>query len=344
MHENMKKKVLLSVIFGALPLSMMAQDDLYFTPKKSVKEVKSSVENVDDGPAYYSGSNRSDDEYNRMGEFASHYEVVGTDSMGNDIIEFHPGKGYEDNSEEFKYDEEDDYALSRRMSRFEDTYCPYDPWFFTHFGFGPYWHSRYYWDLYDPWYGGWHSPWYGGWYDPWYSYYGWYNSWYSPWYYNYWGWGYPYYYGYGGYWGGGYGGITYMNSGTNHGITGTSGHGHVYRPGRSGHSGGSFGGARGSNGKRSVAGKNGGKTRQQGTFGGTRRNSRSEYQTPERTSTYTPSNRSFGGSSRSKNSNFGGSSGSYGHSSGSFGGSSSGSTRSGGGGGGSHGGGFGGRR
>ena len=39
----MKKLVLLSVLFGALPISMMAQDDLYFTPKKSDKTVKSII-------------------------------------------------------------------------------------------------------------------------------------------------------------------------------------------------------------------------------------------------------------------------------------------------------------
>ena len=42
----MKKLVLLSVLFGALPISMMAQDDLYFTPKKSDKTVKSPLRRV----------------------------------------------------------------------------------------------------------------------------------------------------------------------------------------------------------------------------------------------------------------------------------------------------------
>ena len=245
----MKKKVLLSVILGALPLAMMAQDDLYFTPKKAAKEAKSSVEKekvADDGPTYYSGSGRSDDEYNRLGEFRSYYEKVGTDSLGNDIIEFHPGKGYQEESDEYQYNEEDDFSLSRHMSRFEDTYCPYDPWLFSRYGFGPYWWgARYYWDYY-PWFSSWYDPWYGyyGWYYPWYSH------WYSPWYYGYYGWGYPYGYwgGYGGYWGGYGGGITYVDHGYNHGITGTSGHGHVYRPGFGGHGSGTFSGARGSNG------------------------------------------------------------------------------------------------
>ena len=87
----MKKLVLLSVLFGALPISMMAQDDLYFTPKKSDKTVKSTptpkVES--EAPTYYSGSNRNIDEYNRRGKFGSYFEKIGTDSLGNDIIEFH---------------------------------------------------------------------------------------------------------------------------------------------------------------------------------------------------------------------------------------------------------------
>lgn len=338
MLENMKKNVLFSVVFGVLPLAMMAQDDLYFSPKKAAKEAKSSVEKVDaEAPAYYVGSDRSDDEYNRLGEFRSYYEKVGTDSLGNDIIEFHPGKGYEQEEADYQYDEEDDFAYSRHMSRFEDTYCPYDAWLYTRYGFGPYWRSRFYWDyLYD--------PWYAGWYDPWYSYYGWYYPWYSysPWRYGYYGWGYPYGY-WGGYWGGGYwgggGGIAYNDHGRNHGVSGTSGHGHVYRPGMGGHGGGSFGGARGGSSTRStVGGTTSGKTQRRGTFGSNRTGTNRTWSSSTRSSD-TGSTPSYGGNTRSGNSSFGGS---YGGSSsgggssrgGSFGGG--GSTRSGGG--------FGGRR
>ncbi len=343
----MKKSILLSVMLGALPLSMMAQDDLYFTPKKSVKEAKSSIERVDDdSPTYYIGSDRSDDEYNRLGEYGSHYEVVGTDSLGNDIIEFVPGKGYSEKQEESAYDEESDYEYSRRMSRFEDLYCPYDPWFYTHYGFGPYWRS-YYWDAYYPWYTGWYDPWYYGYR---YGYYGWYSPWYYSWSYPYYGWGYPYYgWGYGWYtpYYGGTGYSYWAYNDRNHGVTGTSNHGDVYRPGRGGHGGGSFGGARGSNGTRSASastGTRGSKSKSRGTFGGNR--SRSTYST-----TNTRSNENFGsnpsgkfGVSRGHDSNFG-SSGTFGgsysgsSSSGSYGGG--GSTRSSGGGGGGH---FGGRR
>ena len=190
----MKKLVLLSVLFGALPISMMAQDDLYFTPKKSDKTVKSTPKVESEAPAYYSGSNRNVDEYNRRGKFGSYFEKIGTDSLGNDIIEFHssadsiadtlsvyPGT-------KVQYDVDDDYYYSRRMSRFDDFYW-YDPWFR-----GPYY--------------GWHSPWWysrWGWYDPWYygyaynGWFGWYD-WYDPYYYSWYGWGSPYHWGWYGGW------------------------------------------------------------------------------------------------------------------------------------------------
>ncbi len=195
----MKKLVLLSVLFGALPISMMAQDDLYFTPKKSDKTVKSTptpkVES--EASTYYSGSNRNIDEYNRRGKFGSYFEKIGTDSLGNDIIEFHSSA--EDVTDtlavypgtKVEYDVDDDYYYSRRMSRFDDFYW-YDPWFR-----GPYY--------------GWHSPWWysrWGWYDPWYysygynglyGWYGWYD-WYDPYYYSWYGWGSPYRWGWYGGW------------------------------------------------------------------------------------------------------------------------------------------------
>ena len=338
-------RVLISVILGALPLMMMAQDDLYFTPKKSVKEAKSSVERIDDdAPVYYSGSDRSDDEYNRLGEYGSYYEVVGTDSLGNDIIEFHPGKGYSQQSEDSKYDEGDDYEYSRRMSRFDDWYCSYDPWFYTHYGFGPYWRSRFYWDSYYPWYTGWYDPWYYG-YG--YGYYGWYNPWYYSWYYPYYGWGYGYYgWGYPYYFGGGSGGHGYWaHNDRNHGITGTSNHGDVYRPGRGGHSGGVFSGARGGT-TSTRSGNTGGKSKKSGTFGGNRTYSdrQNSSSRSSRNSDIISSTRS-GGGAQTVGSSHGsyGSSGSFGgsHSGGSFGGGGGSTHSSGGGGGGGH---FGGRR
>ena len=93
----MKKLFLLFVLIGAMPLFMMAQDDdLYFTPSKNKAAKESSRKET---PTYYVGSTRDVDEYNRHGRFRSSYQKVGTDSLGNDIIEFHVGDGiYPDTS------------------------------------------------------------------------------------------------------------------------------------------------------------------------------------------------------------------------------------------------------
>ena len=55
---RMKKLLLLSVLLGVCAVNLMAQDDLYFTPKKSEKAVK-STKNVmvdDNTPAYHVGT------------------------------------------------------------------------------------------------------------------------------------------------------------------------------------------------------------------------------------------------------------------------------------------------
>ena len=115
----MKKLFLLFVLAGAMPLSMMAQDDdLYFVPSKKKAETKSS--SVNDKPAYYVGSQRDVDEYNRRGKYRDMYQKVGVDSLGNDIIEFQAGTGlYPDSlaldslnlalKKKKSYDDEDDY-------------------------------------------------------------------------------------------------------------------------------------------------------------------------------------------------------------------------------------------
>ena len=176
-----------------MPLASMAQDDVYFSPSKDTEAPKT------DKPAYYSGSNRNVDEYNRYGKLNSYYQKIGTDSLGNDIITFQPGYGYRGDSDytdtayvypgSAKFSNDDDYTYTRRMSRWDGFY---DPWFYDYYG--PY-------GWYSPWY---YGSWYGGWYDPWY--YG-YAGWYDPWYYGYYGWGWPYRYGWYGwnypYWGGG---------------------------------------------------------------------------------------------------------------------------------------------
>ena len=209
----MKKMYLLAILIAAMPLTSMAQDDLYFNPKKEAKEKaekKAALQKAYEQQRarrdsiyslFWSGSNRGVDEYNRGGHFLSHYEKVGTDSLGNDIIQFHVGKGvapdsiYDDAYFAQKYaNQDEDFARTRDMSRWDGYY---DPWFYDYYGYGPYyWRSRM-WGWHNPWrygyYAGWYDPWFDPWYDPWYyGYAGWYGGWYDPWYY---GWGGPWYWG-----------------------------------------------------------------------------------------------------------------------------------------------------
>ena len=84
MRMNMKKIFLLAVLIGAMPVAMMAQDDdLDFTPKKKT-DSNSSLSS--EQPAYYVGSNRDVDEYNRRGKYWSHYLKIGSDGKGNDKL------------------------------------------------------------------------------------------------------------------------------------------------------------------------------------------------------------------------------------------------------------------
>lgn len=214
----MKRKYLLAVLIAAaMPLTSMAQDDdLYFNPKKEAKEKaerrallqrqyaeqrarRDSVYRL-----FWSGSDRSVDEYNRGGRIFSHYENVGKDSLGNDIIQFHVGKGvapdsiYDDAYFAQKYaDRDEDFVRTREMSRWDGFY---DPWFYDYYGYGPYyWRSRM-WGWHNPWrygyYAGWYDPWFDPWYDPWYyGYCGWYGGWYDPWYYGWGGYYNPWYWG-----------------------------------------------------------------------------------------------------------------------------------------------------
>lgn len=170
----MKKWMFLSLIIAAMPVSMMAQDDMYFASSKQ-KDTPQRTTNSRDN-TYYSGSSRSVDDYNRR--FMSSYEVLPADT--GDIITFAPVEGtYPDSV--------GDFQMTRKMQRWDD-YVP----------------STAYWEGYsqgrrDAY--GWYSPWYYSsyypWYDSWY-YDPWYYDWYRPWHYSYsWGWHYPYYhYGY----------------------------------------------------------------------------------------------------------------------------------------------------
>jgi len=204
----MKKLLLISMLIGAMPLAMMAQDDdLYFVPKKKDKKV-TKIEVVTDDKVQ-----------------SSYEEIVG-DSTKMDIIDFSETKGvYPDSvlSEDYKY--------TKRMTRFDDYDLSDNEAFWAGYRAGastwawhsPWYYNRYGYSWYDPWYFGpswYYGPsWYSAWYDPWYmSPYGWYD----PWYYSWYGWGYPYYYGY---YGWGYPYYYYGGGGSGHyyGHTGNSG-------------------------------------------------------------------------------------------------------------------------
>ena len=352
----MKKQLILMLLLGALPLSMMAQDDdLYFVPsKKEAQKVEKSI-SYNDRPAYYVGSNRNVDEYNRRGRFRSSYQKIGTDSLGNDIIEFQVGSGlYPDTTyvdtawvsprQQDFYSGDDEYVYTRRMNRWDNWYGWYDPFYYRHWGYMGYG----YYGWYDPWL---YDSWYYGWYDPWYYGYGW--PYYG--YYGYYGYGWPYY-GYYGYYGYGwpyYGGTTYYSS---TGVSGTRNHGRASYGGPRGsfngsshtYANGTFGGSRaGSFGSRSASAASSGTrvtsssgtrvySNANGNFGG----NRSTYTQP--TQSYTPSSSAPARSTYTPSS----SSSSSSYSGGGGGGGSFGGSRSGGGGGGgrSGGGGFGGRR
>ena len=191
----MKKLVLLSVLLGAMPITMMAQDDdLYFVPTKE-NVAKDAEKYGIPSKTYYAGSDRSTDEYNRR----AWSRVAPIDSAGNDIIDFTAERGvYPDSA----YSDATDFEYTRRMSRFDD-YSPAEaywdgyrdgrwmsPWYY-----GSYysWRDPWYYDswYYDPWYYGgyygyygWYSPYYyAGWYSPWRYHYGYWGGWYRPYYY-----------------------------------------------------------------------------------------------------------------------------------------------------------------
>lgn len=176
----MKRLFLASLVSVALPLSGVAQDDMYFVPTKANIE-KSKRDYGMPRDTYYSGSDRSVDDYNRRGSYF--HEI---DSAGNDIVDFDAVAGaYPDST---VTDMSDDYRVTRRMSRFDD-YAWAEPYWAGYYAgrsswYGWYdpWYSPGWYGWYDPWYCGWYDPWYYGWHSPWYGYHGW-HGWYS------WGWG-----------------------------------------------------------------------------------------------------------------------------------------------------------
>ena len=190
----MKKLLLFSMLVIALPQTMSAQDDdLYFVPKKTSAPQVAQDRFGMPKDTYYSGSDRSVDEYNRR--LKSRVEVLDGDTTKSDIIDFSAEKGVYPDSLQVE-----DYKLTKRMSRFDDYRLADNASFWAGYEAGRRdwgWHSPWYYSSY-----GWYDPWYYSswrWYDPWYDpwYYG-YAGWYDPWYYRPgwgwgWGWRYPYY-------------------------------------------------------------------------------------------------------------------------------------------------------
>lgn len=321
--QNMKKFFLFSMLLGALPMALLAQDDLYFNPTKDKEHFERPKREIHERPTYYGGINKTDDEYNRRRGLHSRYEKIGKDSLGNDIIMFDSFDPSFNETFDTLYisdyrdgDFYDDFAFARRRH-----------------------HLRGYWGYYGGW-GSW-DPWYDGFYSPYYygyaGYYYPYSRWYGYWNYGFYGrWGWPYYYGgygypyYGGwaywprtvYYSGHTGTGNHWGSARQGSVGSFSGNRNGFAPSRSTTNRGSFGNMR---------------MRDNGQFSGSRQNTttrsdafrynntnNSRSTTPQRTY----NQNSFGNGSRSMNSgNFGGSRGGGG----SFGGSRSG-------------GGFGGRR
>ena len=182
----MKRIVLFSFLFGFLSSVAYAQDDMYFTPKKVDKSAESTQPEDKSAVVYYSSSSRDVDEYNRRGQYADNYSVMGTDTLISDVIVLDNDTAYSVNADSdtdayYSYDPDEDYRYSRCMSRFDDFYW-YNPWYYDWYWpygwYGAYgWYGSPYWYAglwYDPWFYGWHRPW--GWYYP--SY--WYGSYYRP--------------------------------------------------------------------------------------------------------------------------------------------------------------------
>lgn len=253
----MKKAVFLSVLAAMLPLTIIAQDDVYFTSSdtddedtdtsvstssstSTYRSARSSRRSARPWYTYYSGSDRDVDEYNRRPSLSASDDdepivlgpgtVEALDSAESDVIAFEPVIGeypdeplYELNDSlagEYGYDD----VYYDEEAYYDDGYYDDDDYECTRelcrwYDCDPYW-AGYYAGRASRW---WYDPWYYSWYDPWYYW------WYDPWY---WGW-----YGWHGWWG--YSGWL---------CWGWGGH----------HHGGWWGGRRGtSHHSRSIAGRNG---------------------------------------------------------------------------------------
>ena len=115
---TMKKLIMLSLLFGTLPLMVAAQDDdMYFVPTKENLKKEAAANSIP-SRTYYSGSQRSIDDYNRR----AWNDAYPVDSAGNPIIDFSADRGVLSDS---AYAEmaDNDFRYTRRMSRFDD-YSP----------------------------------------------------------------------------------------------------------------------------------------------------------------------------------------------------------------------------
>ena len=237
----MKKIFLVSLVLACLPALTMAQDDLYFIPKKKAeKQVSTTVKVANDKAATSTqttpgttvivkdvkGDVRDVDEYNRR-----YTSRDNTFSMENDTL-YIEEKPYNERGEWVNGFEgtQDDYEYAMRIVRFRnpryaipvssplywDVIYTLPSWEWNVFDDGlyayvfPTYSNRLWWDW--RWNYAWGSSWsyHWGWHSPWW------NSWYGP---GYWGgyWGHhhhhywhphyhgPLYAGVGGYWGGRHG-------------------------------------------------------------------------------------------------------------------------------------------
>lgn len=218
----MKSTLILLALAAISPLTMTAQDDMYFVPtKKNVEKAKKTYGMPKD--TYYSGSDRNIDEYNRRNrtecwevDLSGGSTVIAIDSLGNEIATVSVGK--RPGRDSLSINNDNDYQYTRRMAMWDGYECSNAYWHgYTDGRFGR-WYG---WStFYDPWYySSWYGP-YGMWYDPWYGgYAGWYGGWYGGWrpYYSYYDWG----WGWHGHYYPVYGGGIYYGTGR----TGTANHG-----------------------------------------------------------------------------------------------------------------------
>ena len=196
----MKRVVLFLIISFShfLILQSVAQDDMYFVPKKSKKTKTTKVVNqksetlvdyTNTDTEYYSGNLRDVDEYNRRGGSSRNllvmtptdtFEIDGDDLQKDDKGNYILGSGNNKSKKSARYDDRyddyylDDYIYSARLARFHGFVYPYYAWY-DPFYYDPFYYTSWY---YDPWYYGTYWGWYGGWH----GYYGWH----SPWYYSSW--------------------------------------------------------------------------------------------------------------------------------------------------------------